>query len=146
MIRLIEVNQDNWQECIKLPTLPEDAQFVAPNVYSIAEAQFYPKAKACCVYNDEGVMVGFVMYGPDEDDDALFWVDRLMIAEGQRDKGYGRAVLLAVLEEAQQRGFGLIGLSTKPENARAIHLYESLGFHATGEMTGHEAIYKRELP
>ncbi|MBN2001805.1 MAG: GNAT family N-acetyltransferase [Anaerolineae bacterium] len=145
MIQLVAVNKDNWQACINLPTSADHAQFVAPNVYSIAEAQFYPGiVKACCIYADD-VMVGFVMYGPSDDDPSLFWVDRLMIAEGHRGKGYAKAALSLVLDEARERGFVQIGLSTNPENAKAINLYESLGFKATGEMEGDEAIYHCDL-
>ena len=140
MIQLVTVNKDNWQECIQLPT-SEDHRFVAPNVYSIAEAQFYPDTvTACCIYAGDA-MVGFAMYGPDEDDATLFAIDRLMIAEGHRGRGYGKAALLAILEEAERRGFSRIRLSTNPENVKAIKLYESVGFRATGEMDDDEAVY-----
>lgn len=141
MIRLVAVNKENWQECIHLPTSEEYARFVAPNVYSIAEAHFYPDTvTASCIYAGDG-MVGFAMYGPDEDDATLFAINRLMIAEGHRDKGYGKAALSAILEEAERRGFSRIKLSTNPENEKAIRLYESVGFKATGEMDDDEAVY-----
>lgn len=141
MIRLVAVNKENWQECIHLPTSEEHARFVAPNVYSIAEAHFYPDTvTASCIYAGDG-MVGFAMYGPDEDDATLFAINRLMIAEGHRDKGYGKAALSAILEEAERRGFSRIKLSTNPENEKAIRLYESVGFKATGEMDDDEAVY-----
>ena len=140
MIQLVTVNKDNWQECIQLPT-SEDHRFVAPNVYSIAEAQFYPDTvTVCCIYAEDA-MVGFAMYGPDEDDATLFVIDRLMIAEGHRGKGYGKAALSAILEEAKRRSFSRVKLSTNPENVRAINLYESVGFKATGEMDDDEAVY-----
>ena len=140
MIRLVTVSKDNWQECIQLAT-SEEHRFVAPNVYSIAESQFYPETvTACCIYAGE-TMVGFAMYGPDEDDAILFVIDRLMIAEGHRGKGYGKAALSAILEEARGRGFSRISLSTNPENVKAIKLYESVGFKATGEMDDDEAVY-----
>jgi diamine N-acetyltransferase len=143
MIHFVAVNKDNWQECAKLPTSEEHARFVAPNVYSIAEAQFYPlTVKACCIYAGEE-MVGFAMYGPEDDDETLFWIDRLMIAKGHQGKGYGRAAMLLILDEARERGFSRVGLSTGPENAKAIRLYESLGFRATGEIDDNEAIYMR---
>lgn len=143
MIRLVAVNKENWQECIQLPTSEEHARFVAPNVYSIAEAHFYPDTvTACCIYAGDD-MVGFALYGPDEDDATLFAIDRLMIAEGHRGKGYGKAALSAILEEAKSRGFSRIKLSTNPENEKAIKLYESFGFKATGEMDGDEAVYVR---
>ena len=139
MIRFVQVSKENWRECVNLPTSADHAQFVAPNVYSIAEAQFYPTDKACCIYNDDK-MVGFTLYGPD-DEGGPFWISRLMIAEDQRRKGYGRAALHLILAEAKSLGHSQVGLSTHPENVNAIRLYESVGFRATGALEHGEAIY-----
>lgn len=140
-IRLVPVNEENFRECGKLPTGPDHVH-VAPNTYSIAQAQFWPGARSCCIYhNDE--MVGYVLYGPDYDEDRyqpVFWVGRLMVAEGQRGKGYGRAVMHKIIAEARRLGYPEVGLSTGPDNVKAIGLYESLGFHAT-EMDDGEMIY-----
>ena len=141
MLGLAAVDKDNWRECIALPTSGEHARFVAPNVYSIAEAQFYPKATASCIY-DDAQMIGFALYGPSEDDPDVFWIDRLMIAEPHRGRGYGRAALRLILQEAEARGYSKVALSTDSENARAIRLYESVGFVATGEHDGGEAVYR----
>ena len=145
MVELVEVNKDNWGECINLPT--SDAhRFVASNVYSIAEAQFYPKATAYCVYTGEQ-MVGFAMYGLDEDDETMLWIDRLMIAEPYRGKGYGTAVLQKVLAEAKTLGVARVGLSTSPENAAAKRVYERAGFRFTGlQMDGGEDVYHYDIP
>ncbi len=139
MITLVPVNKNNWIECINL-SIGEDHQHVAPNVFSIAEAQFYPTIRACCIYH-EAVMVGFAMYGLDEDDDHRFWIARLMIAEDQRGQGYGRAALLQILAEARAGGVPAVYLSTHPDNGKAIHLYQSLGFQATGHVQDGEAVF-----
>ncbi len=145
MIHLEKITKDNWHECIKLPTGEDHAHNVAPNVYSIAEAQFYPATvKSCAVYDAEQV-VGYTMYGPEEDDATQFWIDRLMIAEGQRGKGYGRQVLRLIKEEAKSLGFDKVYLSTHPDNAKAIGLYASEGFKATGEISDGEEIFICQL-
>jgi diamine N-acetyltransferase len=140
MLRFVPVNRDNWQECIHLPISEDHKRYVAPNVYSIAEAQFYPGVVSACIYaGDE--MVGYTLYGREEDDESMFWIDRLMIAEGQRGKGYGRAALLMIIDKAKKSGFSKIGLSTEPGNSNAIRLYESVGFRATGEIDDGEAVF-----
>jgi RimJ/RimL family protein N-acetyltransferase len=136
LVRFVQVNGDNMRECIKLPT-GEDHRHVAPNVYSIAQAQFIPGVRSCCIYHADE-MVGYIMYGPEE---GQFWISRLMIAEGQRGKGYGRAALQQIIAEARQQGFMKAGLSTHPDNFKAIRLYESLGFRATGKIEDGEMIY-----
>ena len=143
MIELVEVNKENWQECIKLPT--SDAhRYVASNVYSIAEAQFYPKAHAYCVYANQE-MVGFTMYGVDEDDEPMLWIDRLMIAEPYRGKGFGCAVVKSILEEAATLGVLRVGTSTEPENLPARRLYEKAGFQTTGVQEDGEEVYHCHL-
>jgi len=116
---------------------------VAPNVYSIAQAQFIPGSKSCCIYHGDE-MVGYTLYELTQDDDdghQLLWVSRLMMAEGQRGKGYGRAALQQLIAEASQRDCVEVALSTHPDNFKAIGLYESLGFHATGKIEDGEMIY-----
>lgn len=139
MIELVEVNKDNWHECINLPT--SDAhRWVASNLYSIAEAQFYPKACAYCIYaNDQ--MVGFTMYGLDEDDETTLCVDRLMIAEPYRGRGLGPLVLEKIIQQAMDLGLARVSLSTAPENLQAKHVYEKVGFRATGMKDGDEDVY-----
>jgi len=142
----MKVSKDNWEECINLPTSEDHVRFVAPNVYSIAKSQFYPDTiKACCIYADH-TMVGFVMYGPREDDSDLLWIDEMMIAEGHRRKGYGKATLLLIKDEATPQGYPRIGLSTKLENIKAIRLYKSVGFRTTGETYDGGKEYILNLP
>jgi diamine N-acetyltransferase len=143
MIEFVEVSQDNWRECINLPT-SEAHRFVASNLYSIAEAQFYPKAHACCIYA-EGQMVGFTMYGIDEDDERMMVIDRLMIGEPFRGRGYGVAAVRKIVEEAKALGMQCLGLSVEPDNLVAKHVYEKVGFAATGLMDGDEEIYRYTL-
>jgi diamine N-acetyltransferase len=141
LIRFEHVSRSNLKECANLPT-GEDHKFVAPNVWSIAEAQFWTGSKSCCIYHDNE-MVGYVLYNLSFNDegDLQLWINRLMIAEPQRGKGYGRAALQQCIAEARQQACMEVGLSTGPENFKAIRLYESLGFCSTGELMGDEMVY-----
>lgn len=140
-IRLVPVDRSNWRACAQLPTGP-DHRHVARNSYSIAEALFSPGARSCCIYHQDE-MVGYVMYGPDYDDEAdcpILWVGRLMVAEPQRGQGYGRTVLQQIIAEARRQQVPEVGLSTEPDNVKAIGLYESLGFRSSHLQDG-EMIY-----
>ena len=144
-VHLVPVNRKNMRLCIKLPTGP-DHSHVAPNTYSIAEAQFYPGTRPCCVYHGEA-LVGYVMYNLDfagKDYHPRLWISRLMMAENQRGKGYGRAVLQQLIDEAIKLGCQDVALSTHPDNFKAIGLYESLGFRAT-EIEDEEMVYVLRL-
>ena len=140
LVRLVPVNRNNWYKCVKLPTGP-DHRHVAPNSVSIAEAQFWAGSKSCCIYHGDE-LVGYALYNLDYDDQQHWrmWVGRLMIAETQRGKGYGRAALQEIMAEARRQGCREAALSTHPDNLKAIKLYESLGFHAA-EMDDGEMVY-----
>ena len=144
-VKLIKISLENWEDALDLKVSEDHKQYVASNIYSIAEGQFYPDVNAYGIYNDE-LMVGFTMYGTikgsdSDDDDFRFWIWRLMVAEDQRGKGYGREATKLAIEEARSKGHTCVVLSTEPHNHKAIKLYESLGFKATGKIEDDEEEY-----
>lgn len=77
MVTLIDINKDNWEICAELSVSDVQAQFIASNLYSIAEVQFLPSFKLKGIsYNNE--LAGMVMYGIDPDD-GNYWIYRFMI-------------------------------------------------------------------
>jgi diamine N-acetyltransferase len=142
-IRFVPVNEDNLKECIDLPR-GEDHRYVAPNVKSVAQAQFWYGSRSYCIYHGEE-MVGYTLYNRSTDDPEQFYIARLMVAEGQRGKGYGRAALQRIIAEARSYGCKKVGLSTGPDNFKAIGLYESVGFRSTGKIEHGEMIYICDL-
>jgi diamine N-acetyltransferase len=142
-VKLEKINQNNWITAIKLPISEDHNEFLAPNLYSIAEAQFYDGIDTYAIYNDTE-MIGFSMFGAQKDEDIAdhrFWIWRLMIAEGHRFKGYGKAVINEIVQIAKKKGFDELVLSTEPQNSKAIKFYKSLGFRATGVIEDEEEIY-----
>jgi ribosomal protein S18 acetylase RimI-like enzyme len=57
-----------------------------------------------------------------------YWVDWLWIDEPHRRKGFGRAALRALTEEAVREGADRLGLFVIADNLPARSLYEDLGF------------------
>ncbi len=154
MIRLEKINGNNWKEAIELAVSDDHKKNVASNLYSIAEAQFFPGIEAYAIYN-EGFMIGFTMYGAtdeeteeDEDDvypGTLFWIWRIMITEDERFKGYGKEAMKLIIKDAIKAGHKRIFLSTKPDNEKAIRFYKSLGFDTTGVIQYEEEVFVMEL-
>jgi len=143
-IKIIEINEDNFNTAIKLKTSEDHKHFVAPNMYSIAEGQFYKGVNCYGIFNEEGIMVGFTMFGSNEnenEDDKRFWIWRFMIAEDHRRQGYGKEAMKEIIELAENKDFPEIALSTEPENNKAIALYEGFGFKATGIIEDGEETY-----
>lgn len=145
MIIFKEITCDNWKECIKLKMNEEDKNFICTNVYSIAEAQFYPKAISKAIYDGEQ-MVGYTLFGEDENDSNLFYIDRLMISSDFRNKGYAKEAIQLIIKEAVKSGFDLIGTSTELENVKMQSLLRKLDFYTKNELDdGGEVIYYYQI-
>ena len=143
-IVLRAIDRDNWRESIGLRVAPGQEHFVATNVYSIAQAKAQPECVPLAIYDDDR-MVGFVMYALDHDEHK-YWIYRLMIDAACQGHGYGRAAMEAVLERLRAIPDCLeVAISYEPDNHVAEHLYASLGFRRTGEITGTETIARLRL-
>jgi diamine N-acetyltransferase len=122
------ITAGNWQECIGLKVKDEQADFVPTNLYSIAEAQFYPQAVPLAIYNEQDQMVGFVMYGVDVES-GKWKMFRLMIDRAHQGKGYGRAAMEQVIERLSARpDCNEILITYRIDNDAGRQLYESLRF------------------
>lgn len=149
-ISIRKVTKDNWTALTKLKVRDEQKNFVAPNVYSIAEAHFgyddeegkghwdfYPYG----IYNDD-TPVGFLMYGINYDyPETQGLIIRLMVDENHQGKGYGKFAMEKVLEifRADERIQSAI-ITYAPENDGARKLYASMGFVENGEVLDGETV------
>ncbi|HMS64030.1 MAG TPA: GNAT family N-acetyltransferase [Ignavibacteria bacterium] len=142
-IILKDITKENYREAVKLKLTEEHAEFVAPNVFSIAQSKFYSSWKPTAIYNDEE-MIGFLMYGEDDvnEGDGSIWIIRLMIVEEHQRKGYGREAMLKLIETIKNNYENKeIFISFVPENSSAMNLYESIGFEDTGRIEEGEKVY-----
>lgn len=132
MIQLRGITKDNWEACTALRPADEQQRFVAPNVYSIAEAQFLDGFHSMAVYLDQ-MIIGYTLYGLDSDDHN-YWIYRLMIDQQHQGQGYGLAAVQQVLERISntEDRTDLVRIGYHPENERAKNLYSKAGFVEDG--------------
>ncbi|HZI19076.1 MAG TPA: GNAT family N-acetyltransferase [Pyrinomonadaceae bacterium] len=143
-VTLRDINRENFDRCVKLEVREDQKGFVAPNVYSIAQSRVEPTYTPQVIYDGEEV-VGFVMYGYDEEE-GCHWVARLMIDKEHQGKGYGRAAMAEVVRRlGAEPECREIALSVEPGNAAAQKFYESLGFVMTGEVSHGEVVMRLRL-
>lgn len=142
MIILKPITKENWHIAIRLEVAPEQRNFVASNLYSIAESKFEPGAVPLGIYNDE-TMVGFLMYGPYHGE---MWIWRLMIDQQYQHRGYGRAAMQAMIAILSVMGYTEIFLSHEPENTVGAQFYASLSFEDTGRIEGNELVRRLKNP
>ncbi len=145
-ITLRAIDADNWLACVRLSVAPTQTDFVASNVFSLAQAAYQrqPRLIPLGVY-DGDTLVGFVMYADPAappDDQGRTWIMRVMVGQDYQGKGYGRAAMVALLARMNVATPPprLIALDFHEANHVAEHLYASLGFKRTGEQEGHEVI------
>jgi diamine N-acetyltransferase len=131
-LRLQPVTWENFSAVIALTVTPEQAEFVAPNVRSIAEAYLEPTWTPLAIYaGDE--LVGFALFGRD-DETGRWWLMRYMIDAKHQGKGYGTAALPVLIDLMVDRhDCGEIYLDYSPGNDVAERLYARVGFAPTSE-------------
>ncbi len=138
-VELHPVTQDNFGDVISLEVSHDQVNFVASNLYSIAESKVYPEFIPLVIYANN-TPVGFIMYAYDEQDEG-YWIFRLMIDRYFQGKGYGREALQLVIDEIKQKpGIDYVKLSINPLNHPAARIYEQLGFKKTGEIVEGEDV------
>lgn len=152
MITLRPVTPENFRALLALRTAPHQRDFVADNVFSLAEAFALRQAGQAALpfgLYDGDTAVGFAMFGSGrmagdpkaaENHDVLV---RFMIGEGYQGRGLGREALAACLAYLRTRPMGLsagVWLSYAPENHAARRLYASAGFRETGETCDGEVV------
>lgn len=144
-VSLREITPENWEAILKLAVRDDQKNFVANNLYSLAEAKIFPEHVPLAIYADEQP-VGFLMY-TFERSRKEWWIFRLMIAAGEQGQGYGRAAMQqAIARMHAQPGCDRIFISFEPENAPAEQLYRSLGFVPNNEVWGGEVVFRLDLP
>lgn len=143
-IELLEINEENREECLALKAAPSQAEFIASNEKSLRQAEEAAGvARPYAIYAD-GEMIGFTMFAFDHEEKPgqKYWLWRFMIDEKFQGKGYGRYALREILKYFREHGADTMTLSTKASNTRALSLYHQFGFWETGEENDGEIVLK----
>ena len=151
IIKLEPINDDNRKAVLAL-SVREDQPFVAPNDYSLSEAdeanaKAPGTARPFAIYAGEKI-VGFCMLALDPEDENpvdRYCLWRFMIDKNEQGKGYGQAALHEIIKYFKENDVDMIYLSTAPENEVGLHVYHKAGFRETGIIDGDEAVLMRML-
>ncbi len=138
------VSRQNFATVEDLKVAPGQENFVAPNLYSIAEAYVEPTWTPLGVLADKE-LVGFAMFGQDLETNR-WWIIRFMIGADYQGKGYGAAAMRALIDLMVERHAPReIFLGYEPDNTIAERLYARFGFVPTGEMEEGEIIARLDV-
>lgn len=139
MIKLKDVNEENFWDIIGLEVAEEQAELIVSNAISIAQSKVQPECIPMGIYHNE-TAVGFLMYCVDRDDNE-YWIYRLMIDTKNQSKGYGREAMEQLLEIIKKdKSRNKIFLGVDKSGIASVKLYESLGFKFNGQVFGKEHI------
>lgn len=103
MIFLKEINEENFEDVIKLRVSQNDNKFVASNVRSLADCWLYRNNNDCfpfAIYAED-ILVGFLLISIDKEEKE-YYIWRIMIDEKYQNKGYAQQVLKLILEEVNK--------------------------------------------
>jgi diamine N-acetyltransferase len=137
---LREITDENREAVLALRVAPGQERFVSSVPDSVRDAAEYPHANPWyrAVYaGDEPV--GFVMLSwnveprpPDVLGPWFLW--KLLIAEGNQGRGYGREVIRQIADIIRAEGATELVTSHVPYDDGPARFYEILGFVPTGEL------------
>ena len=125
-VELRPLTKQNWEAAANLTLADDQREFIAENVWTIAETQFFPWVeRRVIVVGDE--VVGLAAYGRDHDGGA-WWLYRFMVGAAHQRRGYGRAALAALVAEWRARKVARVTVGFHQRNAVAERLYQTAGF------------------
>jgi GNAT superfamily N-acetyltransferase len=151
VIELREVDDTVRAELIRSVVIPEHQQrFVSTVEASLAEAAECPEANPWYrgVY-DDGEPVGFVMVAwdvePQPDLIGPWFLWKLAIDAGHQRRGYGRAVVEAIVDIVRANGGRELFTSYVDEPGGPQEFYAGLGFVPSGEEHEGEVLVVRSV-
>lgn len=157
MTQFKTVTWDNFKAIIHLKVAPEQEEFVATNLFSLAQSYVAllndPVPPMSFGIYEEDSLVGFIMmvYTAAEDnefaDEAIYSIDRFMMGEAFQNKGLGRKAFAEAVNYLKTLPHGpatAIYTSYEPDNHVAKNLYAQFGFIEFAEDAG-ESVARLEL-
>ena len=143
-VTLRELTKENFRDMLALSLPPEQQAFVAPNVKSLAEAQFHADAWFRGIYAAD-TPVGFVMIS-DIPEKAEYFLWRFMIDRQHQGKGYGRRAIELLVDHVRTRpNAEYLHVSYKLGEHGPEQFYRRLGFVPTGDVEEGEHLAKLAL-
>jgi diamine N-acetyltransferase len=144
VVTLREVTAETFTDVIDLSVSEAQKRFVAPNVYSLAQAYVNPEAWVRAIYAGE-MPVGFLMLA-DEPEEPEYFLWRFMIDERYQGRGYGRQAIELLVDHVRARpGATELLVSFEQGEGGPEPFYRRLSFEPTGEIVDGEMVAKLVL-
>lgn len=134
MIQLVEVNETNWIDIIRLSVTDEQQKYLDRPTGIIARGYIYRGANARVfgIVSDEQ-MVGVALVKDMDEEPACYDLQQFMIDKRFQNQGFGTEALkqiIAMLKEEAK--YKCVEVCVNKEDASALRVYEKVGFVDTG--------------
>ena len=134
MIRLIDVNEENWLDIRELSVSEPQKGFLDSAVGILARGYVYRHDRARVIgIEEDGTVIGVALVRDLDDEPACYDLQQFMIDARFQGKGYGTAALRMLLSELErERKYDCVEVCVKKTDAAALRVYEKTGFVDTG--------------
>lgn len=134
MIHLVDVNEENWLDIVKLKVDEEQQKYLDYPTGIIARGYIYRNCNARVFgIMDDTQMIGVALVRDFTDEPLNYDLQQFMIDRQFQNKGYGTEALQQILKFLKQEGrFNSVEVCVNREDIAAIHVYEKTGFIDSG--------------
>ena len=134
MVKLVEINEDNWMDYAALRVRAGQAGFLDSALGILARGYAYRACRARVFGIAEGeTQVGLDLVRDLVEEPSCYDLPQFMIDGQWQGRGFGtRALEMLLAELAEERKYPCAEVCVKRENAAALHLFQKLGFTDTG--------------
>ena len=134
MVRLIDIDQDNWAQVARLAVGEDQRGFLDSPLGILARGYAYRAARARVIGIAEGdVLVGVALVKDLDEEPACYDLQQFMIDARYQGRGYGTQALRLILADLEgERKYDCVEVCVKREDVLALHVYAKVGFVDTG--------------
>ena len=134
MIHLVEVNEENWIDIVRLSVNEEQQKFLDRPTGIIARGYIYRNCNARVFgIADDSQMIGIALVRDFTEEPFNYDLQQFMIDGRFQNKGYGTEALRKILELLEEEArFSGVEVCVNREDTAAIRVYEKVGFVDSG--------------
>ncbi|MCR4725514.1 MAG: GNAT family N-acetyltransferase [Clostridia bacterium] len=138
MLKLVEINEQNWLNVRRLSVGEDQKGFLDSAVGILARGYVYRGQRARVLGIEcDGEMIGVVLVKDLDEEPACYDLQQFMIDARWQGKGYGTEALRLILAMlAEEQKYDCVEVCVKRTDAVALRVYEKAGFKDTGYVDG----------
>lgn len=134
MLRLFDVNENNWQDVRSLSVNDSQTGFLDSAIGILARGYVYRSCRARVIGIADGdTVIGIALVKDMDEEPACYDLQQFMIDGRYQGKGYGTEALRMILSALEtERKYDCVEVCVKRNDAAALRVYEKVGFADTG--------------